>query len=221
MLVSYVVDLISAALRDAANDAWSKADIQDAIFEGEQAIALYHPHATTRDYTLNLAAGIKQSLDAGVNPLSHRVLDVKFNVGTDGTPGRSVRRVAVSDLDAINPAWRSATSSPVIREWVFDDREPNLFYVSPPAAVGAKLQISYSAVPAWPKSISASTQTTVRDVYMPALIEWALYRLFGHDAEGSVNISRSQQHLQNFAGMMGISLDAVASFSPKNPEHKR
>jgi len=221
MLVSYLVVLISAALRDASNDAWSKADIQDAIFEGEQAIALYHPHSTSRDITLNLSAGIKQSLDSGVNPLSHRVLDVKFNVGADGAPGRSVRRVAVADLDAINPGWRSAASSSVIREWIYDDREPNLFYVNPPAATDAKAQVSYSAIPDWPKSVTATTALTVRNVYMPALIEWALYRLLGHDVEGSVNISRSQQHLQNFAGMMGISLDMVSSFSPKNPEHKR
>lgn len=221
MQVSYLAGLITAALRDADQDQWVDADIHNALYEGEQVIALYHPHATSRDHTLTLAEGIKQNLGDDLEPASYRLLDVKFNVGQTGAPGRSTRRVSMQDLDAINPNWRTASASQVIREWMFDDREPNLFYVNPPAQADTKLQISYSAIPARPSEITPSTEMTVSETYMPALIEWSLYRLFGHDAEGSVNSGRSQQHLQNFAAILGVSLDMLAPFSPKNPEHKR
>lgn len=214
--VQAIADVIISVLRDADQDGWRLTDIHGAINEAEKVIVNYRPDASAIDHELTCVTGIKQSLPANAN----RLLDVKFNVGAASAPGRSVHRKAVVDLDSINPNWRSASANVVIREFVYDDREPLLFYVYPPAADGAKLQISYSGVPPAYGTVDANTATLVSDLYEPAIIEWALYRLFGFDVENSVNISRSQQHLSNFANMLGVKLQNEPRFSPRNRENK-
>jgi hypothetical protein len=47
-----------------------------------------------------------------------------------------------------------------------------------------------------------------------------MYRLFGHDTEGAVNVTRSQQHLGNFQAMMGIKIQSESQFSVKNQEYR-
>tara|TARA_R100000656_G_scaffold71732_2_gene53693 strand:- start:13 stop:669 length:657 start_codon:yes stop_codon:yes gene_type:complete len=214
--VQAIAAVVVATLRDADADSWTASEIHSAINEAEKVIVNYRPDASAIDYELPCAEGIKQSLPANAN----RLLDVKFNVGAASAPGRSVHRKAVVDLDSINPNWRSASANAVIREFVYDDREPLFFYVYPPAANGAKLQISYSGIPPAYGTVDANTATLVSDLYEPAIIEWALYRLFGFDVENSVNMARSQQHLSNFANMLGVKLQNEPRFSPRNRENK-
>lgn len=218
-LIQSLVAQIQSSLRDAGNDAWSNTDIHGAIYEAEKVITIFRPDATATDVSFPLAVGVKQSI-AALNPAPHLLMSIKYNRAGD-VDGRSVNRRSLSDLDSINPNWRSASSSLVIREYIFDKREPLIFYVSPPAATGAKVQLSYSAVPAEYGTVDGTTETTVSDVYEPMIVEWALYRLFGQDVEGSVNTARSAKHLQVFESMMGIKVDVDMLADPKNPEHKQ
>ena len=212
---------IAASLRDANQDSWPLPAIHDAILEGERVIVNFRPDATATDREFTCVAGIRQSIAGLSAPVPHRLLAVKYNVGASSVPGRSVRRVGEGDLDAIRPDWRSETAGTSIREFMHDPREPLLFYVSPPVQAGVKCQISYSALPAAYGAVGPNTETTVSDLYDPMLVEWALYRLFGHDAENSVNVTRSQQRLQNFQSMMGVKIEAEALMGLKNMEHKK
>lgn len=220
-LVEALTARITAALRDAGHDAWSLDVVHDAVLEGEKVIVIFRPDATATDREFTCVAGIRQSIAALTAPVPNRIIAVKYNVTDAGAPGRSINRVAEAQLDAIRPDWRSATAGTVIREYIHDPREPLLFYTSPPVAAGTKCQISYSAVPAAYGTVDNSTQTTVSELYEPMLMEWALYRLFGHDIENTVNINRSQQRLANFQSMMGVKIEAETIMGLKNPEHKR
>lgn len=215
--VQAIAAVIVATLRDADADVWQQSEIHSAINEAEKVIVSFRPDASAIDYELDCAEGIKQSLPANAN----RLLDVKFNVGANSAPGRSVHRKAAVDLDSINPNWRSASANAVVREFIYDDREPLIFYVYPPASADAKLQISYSRTPPAYGVVDANTSTMVGDLYEPAIIEWALYRLFGFDVENSVNMSRSQQRLATFQSMMGVKIQSESQYSIKNPEYKK
>jgi hypothetical protein len=217
--VQAITQRVQAALRDANYDSWPEAAIHDAILEGEKVIVIYRPDAAPVNAELTLVAGIEQSI-AALTPAPNRLLSVKYN-RAGNVNGRSIRRVGLGDIDAIRPDWRSAAQSTIIREFMHDEREPLLFYVNPPAAVGAKVQLSYSAIPAQYGTVDANTSTTVNDLYEPMLIDWALYRLFGHDVEGSVNMARSQQALGTFERMLGVKLQSDITSSPKNQEHRK
>jgi hypothetical protein len=142
-------------------------------------------------------------------------------VTASGGYGRGLRRKSVEDLDAFTPNWRGAAASASPREFCIDDRSPTVFFVNPPATDATKLRISYCKTPQLYGTVSASTETTVRDVFAPAVVEFALYRLFGHDVEGSVNQARSQKHLSTFFNLLGVKAQSERAQSPKNPEHKR
>ena len=210
---------VQAQLRDANEDSWPEEAIYQAIYEGEKVIVIYRPDAAPVNQEFTCVAGIEQSI-AALAPAPNRLLSVKYNrVGS--VNGRSVRRVGLGDIDAISPEWRSKTPNTIIREYMHDDREPLLFYVSPPAALGAKLQISYSAIPAPYGTVGPSTSTTVSDLYEPMLIEWALYRLFSQDTEGSVNMARSQQALGVFERMLQIKVQSDVLASPRNQDYRK
>lgn len=217
--VQSITQRIQDALRDSSGDTWPAETIHGAIYEAECMIVNIRPDETARDVEMPLQVGAKQSI-AALTPAPNAFLTAKYNRVND-VDGRAVRRIAMSDQDAISPNWRSAAPSSTIREFMIDDREKLIFFVNPPAAIGAKLQLSYSAIPAEYGVVGGSTTTTVGDSYIPMIIEWALYRLFGHDVEGSVNISRSQGHLSAFQRMMGVKVEAERTMSAKNPEHKR
>lgn len=218
--VQKIVERIKVALRDATGDSWPESAIVQAIYDAELAIVGFRPDASAVDVDFPCAQGSRQSI-AAVSPKANRLLEVKYNRYAD-IDGRSVNRRSRADLDSINPNWMASGGSTIVREYVFDDREPLLFYVNPPAGLGTKLRISYSAVPAaYSSTISESTETTVGDIYEPAIYEWAMYLLYGHDTEGSVNFTRSQQHLGVFESLMGVKVKSEAQFSPRNPEHKR
>lgn len=218
--VQKITERIKAALRDADGDNWAASAIVQAIYDAELAIVSFRPDASAVDVDFACVQGSRQSL-ASVTPKVNRLLDVKYNRYTD-IDGRTINRRSRSDLDAINPNWMASGGSTIVREFVFDEREPLLFHVNPPAGLGAKVRLSYSAIPAaYPGAISESTSTTLSDIYEPAIYEWAMYLLLGHDAEGSVNAARSQQHLTTFQAIMGVKIQADAKFSPKNPEHKQ
>lgn len=218
--VQDIVQRIQAALRDANADSWPEDVIRISIYEAEKVIVNFRPDAAPIDTEYTCVAGIKQTI-AALTPAPNRLLSIKYN-RSGGVDGRSVRRVGSGDLDAIRPAWRSATAALIVREFMHDEREPLVFYVSPPAAVGAKLQLSYSAIPTpYPQPFDEETTTTVSDLYEPMIFEWAMYRLFGHDVEGSVNISRSQQHLASFQAMMGVKIQSETQYSLKNPEYTK
>lgn len=218
--VEALTNRIVAALRDANQDSWPVDVIHESILEAEKVVTNFRPDCTATDKTYTCVAGIAQTIGA-LSPPPHRLLDVKYNVTAGNTPARSIRRVAIGDLDAIRPDWRIATQATAAREFMHDPREPLLFYLNPPVAAGTKVQLSYSAEPADYGTVTASTETTVSSLYEPMLVEWALYRLFGHDVEGSVNIQRSQQHLANFSNMMGVKIQGEDHYGPKNLEHKK
>lgn len=218
--VQSILQRIQSALRDANADSWPEETLVQAISEAEKVIVNLRPDASARSAEFTCAVGIEQTI-AALSPAPNRLLAVKYNrVGS--VNGRGIRRVAIGDKDSISPDWRSAGGSTIIREFLHDEREPLIFYVSPPAASGAKVMLSYSSIPAaYPSTLTGSEVTTVSDLYEPMIIEWALYRLFGHDVEGTVNISRSQQHLGNFQKAMGMKFDADQYSSPRNEIFKK
>ena len=215
-----ITQRIGLALRDANADSWTESGIQDAIFEAEKVIVSLRPDAFAVSTSHTLAAGSKQSIAALTNPAPHRLLEVECNV-VDGNPSRAISRAARGDLDRIRPNWRAATQSALVKEYVFDDRYPLEYEVNPPAQAAIVVRVVYSGTPAAYGTVDSNTETSVSDIYEPHLMEWSLYRLFGHDTEHSVNVSRSQAHLGNFNAMMGIKLQGEKTQGPKNMEHKR
>ncbi|MFS1522763.1 DUF6682 family protein [Microbulbifer sp. 2304DJ12-6] len=211
--VSDQIGKVRGMLRDAGATAYSDATIGHALYDAELGIVAYKPEATAQDVEVPTVDGARQEI-----PLDYlRVLDIKHN-GSMTIPGRSIRLVAREHLDLMTPDWRSADTVAEARQYTYDERNPRVFELSPPVIAGtvvatlAKRPLAYDDL--------ADASLTVGDEYCPALTEYALYRLFSEDTEGSVNESRSRKHYANFFNFLGVKVQNEARVSPRQPEHK-
>lgn len=217
MRVSELLAMVRGVLRDADADAWTDEQILAALYEAELVTVNHRPDATARLADFSLASGVEQSIDA-LEPKPVRLLDIVGNVD-EGRLVYAARRVHRTDLDTRFPAWFAAAPVSRVVEWIFDDRQPMAFMVNPPVNTGTQVRILYSALPTPYPDPLLETETTVGPVYAPALPEWALYRLFGHDVENSVNIARANQHLGVYGNLIGVQLESALRYSPKRREH--
>lgn len=217
--VEEIVNRVIYLINDPDGDAYPRSAIEDFIYEAETVVAIAKPEALNNTAVLTCVDGSRQNI-ATPFPAAVNFLDANCNVASDGSLGASVRRVKMRDLDAIRPSWRQAARSAAIREFMWDDREPLIVHVNPPASAGAKLQISYSAKPAPYTTVDANTQTAVDELYLPMIMDWVLYRMLSKDVEGTPNASKAMMYRKSFYEGMGIRDAAEDKAGPKNMEHK-
>lgn len=196
-----VIDTAQLVLVDETAEHWPETELLAWVNDGVVAIANARPDATNVTAAFTCASGTQQSLPAGASAL----LDVPRNVG-----GRAVRQTKAALLDAQRPNWHQDTAG-VTRNYCYDPRTPRIFYVYPPAETGAQLEIKYKAAPA---AVGAGANLPVGDEYVPALIDYVLYRAFSKEAEVSANPARAALHKQAFDAALGVKTAADASNAP-------
>jgi hypothetical protein len=142
---------------------WAETDLVDFLNEGQSAIAKYLPPACSRLDAIKLATGTRQNLETvlaasciqidGTNPAAalkgNALLDIVRNMGADGlTPGRAVRSVSRSMLDAQSPMWHQSSDT-AITGFSYDPQVPRVFYVTPGVKAGANVwaEIAWLAQP--------------------------------------------------------------------------
>jgi len=153
--------------------------------------------------------------------------------------------VARELLDAFDPNWSmDANAADEADEWIFDDRNPRRFELNPPLKAVIGLKIAYAASPAvmtvtvvyggtaqgggGSVPIEGGQTATytydpfpLDDQYVPAAIEWALYRCLSRDSEDVENATAARSHLQNFYALLGAKAPAELSASPKMRTYKK
>lgn len=217
MLASVILDQVSEILQDLPPITWTETQLIAWLNDAQLAVALVRPDASSEITTLKLAAGTtKQKLASG----GLRLLSVIRNMGSDGaTPGDAIDLVERGVKDALDRGWHSADKSKVVDEYVFDERAPSDFYVSPPthATTDIHIELNQAIVP---KDITVvGDSIAIQDVYSPALQEWMLYKAFGRDSEETPNHARSESHKATFGALLTGKFQADATVSPKVRAH--
>jgi len=164
-------------LQDSTNIRWPFDELLRWLHDGQREVVLRKPDAYTKSEPLQLTVSeTKQSIPAA----GIQLLDVVRNLGTTGTtPGRAITRTERYILDAQRPNWNTETGSSVVKHYMFDERNPKIFYVYPPqpATSPGYIEIVYSASPdplisTW----KAATPAVVGDYCMATISDNALYR---------------------------------------------
>lgn len=207
-----VITRASDIIQDQTNVRWPQAELLRYLNDGRREICIVRPDIYATTTVLTLAAGTKQAIPAD----GRRLLDVIRNMASDAvTPGRAVRIVEREVLDAQLPDWHSESSG-ATKHFMFDERSPKDFYVYPPAASGAKLQVAYSKTPV--EITSLNTELSDEDIYTGALVDYICYRAFSKDAEYAGNVDRSALHYGQFRNALigGRKTDYVSSPNMSN-----
>jgi hypothetical protein len=209
-------------LQDSTSVRWPIEELIRYLNDAQREVALYRPDAMVTNYTYTCVLGSKQVISA--SPISgSKLIDVVRNNTTSSK--RSVRMVNREILDAQHPEWHEMTASAEVKHFMYDPRDPTVFYVYPPASTAAKLDIVYSKYPTeiadgngtyktWDEM--PSTEISVPDIYSNVIQDYVLYRAYSKDSEYAGNAQRAQAHYGAFANALGIEIQATVQVAP-NP----
>jgi len=206
---------VVTTLQDSTSIRWAANELVRYLNDGQREIAMLRPDSTATYATAALSAGAKQTIPTA----AVKLIDVVRN--TSGTK-RAIRYTTRALLDAQVPSWYNLTGVTQIQHYMYDARDPRVFYVYPPAASsGASVELVYSAVPTAitePSNGAAYTDITgnigVPDVFANALADYVLYRAFTKDSEFANNVTRAQNHYSAFSGALAADVQIAASVAP-------
>lgn len=223
MLARDLVRRAAWILSDEAHERWSVEMLLAFLSDAQRQVALLRPDATATRAIIDLAPGTVQEVPAG----GLRLIEAVRAVGLDGTPGRAMRLVDRSALDACEPGWHAAQAAGLPEgepaaggllpdQYAHDERAPRLFHVYPPVppeeGAGGRMELIYSASPA--ELDSLDSPLGVDPAYAGPLLDYALHRAFALDTESETSRARSDGHLRAFAQAMEAKLPADLLVTP-------
>lgn len=203
---------------DTAGVRWTVREVCEYMNAGFVWIAENRPDAVEAyNPDFDLALGAKQALPTG----GFKLFEVPANA--DGT---AIRLVDRKMMDVALPGWRAVAGSTTIKNYVFDEREPDAFEVYPPAASGAAVQIRYAAHPtpitlptenAIPSAVTGNVP--LDDLRLNALREYIFYRCKSKDADFAPGVlAAAQAHLSMALQALGVELKATAATGPRSSD---
>ena len=205
-------------LQDTTSIRWPVAELVRYLNDGQREVVLYRPDAMVTNATVTCVAGTKQTLPAN----GAKLIEVIRNARAAGTK-RAVRMVNREILDAQMPGWHTLAGVDDVLHFMYDPRDPRVFYVYPPATTNTQLDIVYAAYPTdIVEPADGATYTAVTgnislpDIYGNVLQDYILYRAYTKDSEYAGNAQRAQAHYAAFANALGIEIKATVAVAP-NP----
>jgi hypothetical protein len=203
-------------MQDNTSVRWPVAELVRYLNDGQREVVLYRPDSMVTNATVALVAGAKQAVPTN----GSKLIDVIRN--TAGTK-RSVRMTVRNILDTQSPNWYNLTGVTEILHYMYDARDPKVFYVYPPAASsGASVEIVYSAYPAditEPADGALYTAVTgnisLPDIYGNVLADYILYRAYTKDSEYAGNAQRAQAHYGAFQAALTTEMAGTTGVAPK------
>lgn len=211
-----IIRRVVETMQDNTSVRWPVAELVRYLNDGQREVVLYRPDSMVTNATIALASGAKQALPAN----GSKLIDVIRN--TSGTK-RSVRMTVRNILDTQSPNWYNLTGVTEILHYMYDPRDPKVFYVYPPAAAsGASVEVVYSAYPtditepADGALYSAVTgNISLPDIYGNVLADYILYRAYTKDSEYAGNAQRAQAHYAAFQAALTTEMAGTTGVAPK------
>lgn len=204
--VGSVVTKARAVLQDTTSVRWPDDELIGWINDGQREIALIKPDASSKNETVPMVPGTKQSLPNG----ALRLLRVVRNMTnpTANVGGRAIRLVSREILDAQQPDWHDpdvggeSAFGNVVKHYMYDEQDPLHFYVYPGisnipnGALIPHIEIIFSDNPRNVTQMSDSI--SIPDLYQNAILNYVLYMAYMKDAEYAGNAQRASSHYQIF-----------------------
>ncbi len=194
-------------LQDVDNIRWSQAELLGWLNEAQLATINLIPSAYSQHRDFSLEPGTRQLLPDD----SIRLLDVIRNV--DGKYDTAVRVVDRTDLDTQVPGWHTHKPHKIVQHYVYDTASLEYFYVYPPQPVDANyrgtVEILIGVIP--PVMNTVSEYIALRDYYIPALVNYMVYRAYAKDSDSSPNNDLKVQYYNQFMASLGQQTEANTS----------
>jgi hypothetical protein len=212
-LVQSILDRAIVILQDTTNVRWPAVELVDWVTDGEREAVMFKPSAYSKNESMLLTAGTKQTIPAtGI-----QLLDVVRNTGPNGTsPGRAIRLIEREILDANTPDWHYMAATAVVKHFTYASNDPKTFYVYPPSTGSSYAELVYSAAP--PVATLGGT-LSIDDIYQGAILDYVLYRAYQKDAEYAADPARAASHYQAFVTALAGRNKSEKTENPNVDQH--
>lgn len=212
MLAGELIDRARTILQDATSVRWPLKELCQWLNDGQREVVLKKPSATAATVTLPMREGTLQFLPDNFISL----LRVTRNIG-----GRVVTVVSRDLMDAQNPDWHNTRPATGVRHFMFDEANPQAFYVYPPSdgrgEIEAVVSVSPVDVPVTgdPESLdSYQSPIALKDIYANALVDYVLYRAYSKDAQVAGATMRAAAHFNQFNSALDVKVVVDTNMSP-------
>lgn len=214
--VNTIIANVRETLLDPAGVRWTTAELVAWLNAGQRDIVAHKPDAAATNARVLLAQGTRQLLPTA----GQRLLDVVRNTNSDGTePGRTIRLVDRSEIDAAHPRWHSpdapggARHGSEVKNYAYSENDPRTYYVFPGVAEAdaSYADIVYSVTPT---DASAGGNISIADYYGEALTNYILSRAYLKESEFGSTDTRAQLYLQLYLAAIDKDIKIAKTSSP-------
>jgi hypothetical protein len=214
ILASSIITKARKILNDEDSDlyAWDDSILLGYLNDGQRAIVLLKPNASITNASVQLVAGVKQTIPASGIAL----MKIGHNMGIAGTTrGGLIRNVDMEQYGYMEPDWAEASATPTADVYMFDPDDPTHFYVAPPQpATPHYVEMIYSSSPT--DIATTAGAITLNDVYAGVLLNYVLYRAYATEID-PLSTGLSDKYYRLFAQELGLKAEAEQA----NPTRKR
>lgn len=216
MLASEIINPVLKSVHEDVDNPvrWSIADLCEYLTDAMYQIVLLRPDANAKVEAVELVAGsTKQTLPDGGTQL----LGVVRNMGADGqTPGQAIGLVLRPSLDAANLAWHTAIGEEVIDHYAFNEKTPQVFWVTPVPAEGVFIEIEYAKTPT--AVIDKDSVIDLNPIWKGPLTNYVKYRCYAINAASQADNLKANEFLSRFYMDLGEEAKARLVFNPNADE---
>ena len=193
-------------LKDPEYVRWSQDELLMYLDEGQREIAR-NPGAYVKTVILTMVEGTKQAMPDDSNQLMTVVRNF------DGEEPRDPVRITTRELlDSFEPNWHTSPKRQLVENYVYDDRNPTVFFVYPPNDGTGSVEIQYNAVP--PKLTKVTDSLSLRDEFETPLRMYVLYRAYTKDSDYSSGLNLANTFFQSFVQGTTAVLEARGTNTP-------
>lgn len=220
-------DALQRELIDPGEDEYTEADLLFYVNDAQFAVALLRPDAKAQTAYAKVRNGVTQSLapafmyedTLGATALVRqvrRLQSISHNVTTGATISGPIDR---NESDAFNRLLHAQASlAEEADNYSYNRENPLTYYLYPginAAGVDRLIQIEVSVVPLQLAALTDQDRIDIDDIYVPAIMEWSMFRAWSRDTERSATSRRAMNRFRNFFSLLGVSIQADTLINPQ------
>ena len=203
-----IADRAWAKANDKAAVRWTPSDALMWLNDALRETVVTLPSANSVTSVVPVAANnARQTLSGLGLTRAISVADILRNINADGSPGRSVSLIKREYLDRHNPEWTQRMASEA-RHWMYDARDPDVFYLDAQIIGGGKIEIVCPTLPA--EVASLASPIPIADTYVNALQAHLLFSFYSNDATYTTASQKAAAYFQLFQQALGIKASSGA-----------
>ena len=202
-----LITRVAKALQDPEYTRWTMKEMLEWLSEAQIAVA-----RTPGAYPVVKHAPLKKGTRQILPEDAWSLLTITRNFDEEGTPLYPVRIVPRVLLDACEPDWHRQAETPIVENYIYDDRTPKEVYVYPPNDGTGIVELIYCGIPAPIESME--TELVVDDTYIPPLVDYLLYRANAKETDYASGVQSAAAFFSAYQQELSAAVTARGVITP-------